>query len=57
LFQKAYKIRVKAIHVLNVSPFMDAVVTLGKTLMKEEYRDRVSVGICAQEEECFEKNT
>jgi hypothetical protein len=44
LFQKAYKIRVKAIHVLNVSPFMDAVVTIGKAVIREEYRDRVSDG-------------
>jgi hypothetical protein len=47
LFQKAYKTRLKAIHVLNVSPFMDAVVAIGKAIMKEGYRDRVSAGICA----------
>jgi len=45
LFQKAYKARIKAIHVLNVSPFMDAVVSIGKAIMREEYRDRVSAGI------------
>jgi hypothetical protein len=47
LFQKVYKARVKAMHILNVSPFMDAVVSVGKAIIREEYRDRVSAGICA----------
>jgi len=45
LFQKGYKARIKAIHVLNVSPFMDAVVSFAKAIIKEKYRDRVSAGI------------
>jgi len=38
----------EAIHVLNVSPFMDAVVSIGKTLIREEHRNRVSAGTCAE---------
>lgn len=40
---RAYKARIKAFHVLNVSPFMDAVISVSKTIVKQEYRDRFLV--------------
>lgn len=40
---RGYKARVKTVHLLNVSQFMDAVLKVGKAAVKQKHRDRLIV--------------
>jgi len=41
LFQEAYPVKVKEVHVLNVSPLVDTIYNIVKPFVKEKIRNRV----------------
>lgn len=40
--QEAYPVKVKEVHVINVSPLVDTIINFVKPILKEKLRERVS---------------
>jgi hypothetical protein len=41
-FQEAYPVKLKEVHVVNVSPIVDTIVNFVKPFLKEKTRERVT---------------